>query len=252
MEQGSVPSVDKAPAKYEKYEWKLSQRYKEIALKALHENEAVRNQALQQLREWIAKDPHIIAVRTDPNFLLRFLRPCKFNVPATLSMIQRYLTCRDRYARWFKNLNVTDPKLSALFDAGFLIPLPKKDHMGRQVMIYNLGNLDPTKYTSDDVFRLQECIYQTLFEDEESQVAGYVCVFDYSAITLQHCAMFSLTDFRNFVTCVRKTIPIRISGMLVLKLPAFLAAFYEITMSVLSPKLRQRFKVSDMLRVKSN
>jgi len=237
------PSHDKAPSKYEKYVCKLTPQYKQIAAKALHESDAIRGQALDQLREWIAKDSNIKAVRTDPIFLLSFLRTGKYNVPTAFEILKRYMMARQQFPQWYRNLDVMAQTMNALFDAGFLIPLPKKDDMGRQVMIYNVANLDPTKFTSDDVFRLQECVYQTLFQEEECQVAGFVFIFDYSAITLQHVAMFSLVDFRNFLACVRKAAPIRICNMKVVKMPTFLTAFYEITMNFLSPKLRQRFKV---------
>ena len=70
-------SVDKAPASYEKYVLNVSEKYKNIAENDLREDDNVRNPALKQMREWIAKHPHIKRCRTDASFLLRFLRPKK-------------------------------------------------------------------------------------------------------------------------------------------------------------------------------
>lgn len=239
----AIPHVDKAPEKYDTYECKLSPVYVEIAAKALHENESVRTQALAQMREWIAKDPYIKKCRTDAAFLIRFLRVKKFNVPSACLLLQKYLINRQIYPHWFHKLDVDDPKIVKLLNDGFFIPLPEKDARGRQVVIYRFHNLDSTKYTSTDVFRLQEMCYQTMFDDEESQIAGYVTVFDYSGITMQHVAMFSLVDFRNFCSLVRKSVPIRITSLLVLNMPVFLQAFYEITMSIMQQKLRERFRL---------
>lgn len=113
--------------------------------------------------------------------------------------------------------------------------------MGRQIIIFCFARLDHTKYTSDDVYRLMEMSFQAMYDDEESQIAGFVFVFDYSGITMSHVGMFSLLDFKNFLTCVRKGIPLRITCILVLKMPAYLQPFYEITYSLLSTKLQQRF-----------
>lgn len=235
--------VDKAPEKYDTYEFKLSNVYLEIAAKALHENETIRTQSLIQMREWIAKDPYIKKCRTDASFLIRFLRVKKYNVPAACAFLTKYLINRQLYPHWFKKLDVEDPLIVNLLLDGFFVPLPEKDSRGRQVIIYCFENLDPTKYTSTEVFRLQEMCYQTLFDDEESQIAGYVCIFDYSGITMQHVAMFSLLDFKNWCSLVRKSVPIRITSVLVLNMPGFLQAFYEVTMTVMQQKLRERFRL---------
>ncbi|XP_063698150.1 clavesin-1-like [Culicoides brevitarsis] len=239
----AIPIVDKAPEKYDTYEWTLSDEYAAIAAKVLHENESVRTQSLAQMREWIAKDPYIVSCRTDAAFLMRFLRVKKFNVPAACAQLTKYLVNRQLYPAWYTRLDVDDPLIVKLLLDGFFIPLPDRDSRGRQIVIYRFQNLDPAKYTSTDVFRLQELCFQTMFDDEESQICGYVCVFDYSGMTMQHVAMFSLVDFRNFCSLVRKSVPIRITSILVLNMPAFLHAFYEITMSILQQKLRERFQM---------
>lgn len=238
----AIPIVDKSPEKYDTYEFKLPTVYLEIAAKALHENEAIRTQSLAQMREWIAKDPYIKKCRTDASFLIRFLRVKKYNVPSACALLQKYLINRQVYPHWFKKLDVDDPTVIKLLQDGFFIPLPDRDARGRQVIIYRFENLDASKYTSTDVFRLQEMCYQTMFDDEESQIAGYVCVFDYSGMTMQHVAMFSLVDFRNFCSLVRKSVPIRITSLLVINMPVTLQAFYEITMSIMQKKLQERFR----------
>lgn len=125
----SIPSSDKLPEKYDEYKFTLSTKYKDIAAKALRENELIRSQALTQMREWIAKDPYIKQCRTDANFLLRFLRTKKFNVPDACAMLQRYLINRALYPQWFKNLDIDDTRAMQLMKEGFIIPLPEKDGM---------------------------------------------------------------------------------------------------------------------------
>ncbi|XP_063698149.1 clavesin-1-like [Culicoides brevitarsis] len=234
---------DKAPKKYDSYKPTLPKHFYEIAERALHENEAIRSQSLAQMREWIAKDPNIVKCRTDALFLLRFLRPKKFNVPAACILYQKYLINRQIYADWFKGLDIQDPHLLQLFKEGFFIPLPERDHRGRQIVIYRFENLDASKYSSTDVFRLQEICFQTMYDDEETQIAGFVLVFDYSGITMKHVAMFSLTDYREYAKVVRQSCPVRMTSLLVLNMPAFLRAFYEITVSFMQKKVQDRFQM---------
>lgn len=161
-------------------------------------------------------------------------------------MIHRYLTNRQLYSSWYRELNVEEPCISELLDLGVLTPLRKRDSKGRQIWIYEVGHMDPDKHTSTDFFRLQEILYQTCIDDEETQISGLVCVFNYAGVTMKHTAMFPLLEFKNHISCIRKSIPMRIQASLVLNLPLLAQAFYETTCLLISPKLRERFKVSSI------
>ena len=55
---------------------------------------------------------------SDSLFLLRFLRTKKFSVPLAQEMLERYLAIRQLYPQWFRGLDVSDPKISDILDAG--------------------------------------------------------------------------------------------------------------------------------------
>ncbi|KOB66872.1 Retinaldehyde-binding related protein [Operophtera brumata] len=81
----------------------LPQELREQARVELREELALRDQALAQMRHFIEKHPAIKRCRTDP----------------------------------------LDPKISAVIDAGYLVPLPKRDAEGRRVVLSCMGKLDP-------------------------------------------------------------------------------------------------------------
>ncbi|KAL9699670.1 hypothetical protein quinque_003111 [Culex quinquefasciatus] len=74
-----VHSNCKHPSSYVPYRWTLTDKLKKTAKSELREDENVREQSLAQMRDWIAKSAHIKRCRTDPLFLLRFLRTKKFS-----------------------------------------------------------------------------------------------------------------------------------------------------------------------------
>jgi len=73
---------------------------------------------------------------TDAPFLLRFLRTKKFSVPQACEMLERYLTIRQLYPQWFKNLDPLDKDLEDIIDAGYLVPLLDRED-GRLVSVVN-------------------------------------------------------------------------------------------------------------------
>lgn len=232
--------------KYEEnfpYDFTLEPLYRDFAQKHLHESENIRSQALTQLREWIDKDPAIKRCRRDPIFLLRFLRFKKFNVEASYLAIKKYLSAFQLYSKWLSNMNVDEGPLIQLLSSGMIIPLPERDELGRQIIVYRFGVIDPDVHTAKDVYRLQTLTYHILFEDEETQIAGYSFLVDFSGFSMRHVSMFSLLDFKNLATAVHHIAAIRICKADILNMSRLLQPFYEICMAMMSSKLRRRMKL---------
>lgn len=114
MQTKSITPVDD-------YICKLSSDTQIIAEKELRETEHIRKHAIKSLREWAEKNPRIIKVRLDSNFLLRFLRAKKFSLPMTKEMIERYLVLRHyeyEERKVFQNFDVRLPVMKELLEAG--------------------------------------------------------------------------------------------------------------------------------------
>lgn len=58
------PNLEKVPEEYDPYQCTLSSKFKDIAIEDLREDDTIKSQALAQMREWIAKHPHIKKCRT--------------------------------------------------------------------------------------------------------------------------------------------------------------------------------------------
>lgn len=192
-----------APTEYDPYVCNLAPYYKKIAQDELHEDDNIRTQALSQFREWIAKHPHIKKCRTDSVFLLRFLRTKKFNIQSACDMLEKYLTIRQMYPEWFKNLDCDAPEIAAILDSGYLVPLLERDEQGRQVILSCAAKFDPFKFTAAQMARTHSLIVESLFDDEESQVAGYTFINDEGGLTMSHISLWTLVDIRNMLKCIQ-------------------------------------------------
>ncbi|VVC98957.1 unnamed protein product [Leptidea sinapis] len=93
----------------------LPPELRERARQEIREEPALREEALTQMRHFIEKHPAIRKCRT------------------ACSMLERYLTIRQMYPQWFQKLDPLDPKIAAVIDAGYLVPLPKRDSEGRRI-----------------------------------------------------------------------------------------------------------------------
>lgn len=163
-----------------------------IAETELRETEELRNHGIQFLRDWIDKNPKIIKCRYDTSFLLRFLRARKYSLPAVQLSIERTLMLRQNFMNGvFLNISLDEPNVMDLMDRGFLFPLPKKDKLGRKVLVAQPRVFDFDKHTLRDLIRIVTLTTDTLSEDEENQVRGYTYLIDAAGASLQFLTIAS-------------------------------------------------------------
>uniref|UniRef100_A0A182JRX9 CRAL-TRIO domain-containing protein n=1 Tax=Anopheles christyi TaxID=43041 RepID=A0A182JRX9_9DIPT len=247
--------LNKAPESYAPYSFDLSDKYKIMAQDELREDDDMRENALKQFREWIAKHPLIRKCRTDAPFLLRFLRTKKFSIPAATEMLEKYLTIRQVYPHWFFKLDINDPDLEAIIDSGYLFALPERDEHGRKIIFSNAAKFDTSRFTSAQLIKIHSMVLEALQDEEESQISGYIHVTDDSELNIGFLSIWSFTDIRNLAHCVQNSLPMRQKENHFVNLPSFANKLSEFILSVLSEKLRNRVFVHrgwDELKTKIN
>lgn len=188
---------------FDPYVCPLNTQFKKLAKDELREDENIRTQALAQFREWIAKHPHIKRCRTDAVFLLRFLRVKKFSLQPACEMLEKYLTIRQLYPQWFRNLDIEDKALEEIIDMGYVVPLPERDEHGRQLILTCAGKFDPYRFTSAQMARAHSLVTEALLDDEESQIAGYSHINDEEGLSMGLLSLWSLTDIRAMLKCIQ-------------------------------------------------
>lgn len=235
-----VYSICKNPSKYEPYRFTLDEKYKKIAKAELREDDNLREQSLAQMREWIAKSSYIKKCRTDPVFLLRFLRTRKFSVPQACEMLERYLAIRQTHSQWFMNCNLDDPELEALIDSGYIVPLPQRDRNGAQIVLSIPGNLDLNRVNSTLLARTHFLIHEVLADDEESQICGYVQLLDERHLTMKLLTLWSFVDIKTVADCMQNAIPTRMKSFDIVGLPSSAVTLMEFCVNLLSEKLKKR------------
>ncbi|XP_066263024.1 clavesin-2-like [Euwallacea similis] len=223
----------------EQYICTLPEEEKKKALEELREDDNIREQSLEQFREWINKHPNIKKCRTDAPFLLRFLRTKKFSVPQSCEMLERYLTIRQLYPQWFRNLDPEDKDLKEIIEAGYLVPLLERDN-GRLVLFSCAGKFDPHKYTSADMVRVHSLVTEALMDDEVNQINGYTYINDESGFQMAHISLWSLTDVRNILRCIQNTTPMRHKANHFLNISASAIKLIEFAIGLLNEKLKNR------------
>lgn len=227
----------------DEYVCTLSAETQEIARRELREDDSTREQSLDSLRTWIVKNPRIENCRLDSKFLLRFLRFTKFQVTLAEEVLERYLLLRQAYSIAFHNLDMMNPRMEMLLDRGIVLISPRRDSLGRRLLIVRVGQFDPYKFTNEDVCRLGAIVHETLMEDEESQVRGYIYFCDADGIGFPYLTLFTPKEAVRIVKNGEKTIPMRHKEAHGFNIPFYLKFAVDFGFSLISEKYKKRIKV---------
>ncbi|XP_039444962.1 retinaldehyde-binding protein 1-like [Culex pipiens pallens] len=235
-----IPSLEKVPDQYDDRIGEMSEFYQKIAAEELHESETIREQSLNQLRDWIAKHPNIQKCRTDALFLLRFLRSKKYSFNAASECLERFLAARMVHPHWLTNLDIEDPELNALVTAGYLYPLPERDAHGRTITFNETVQFDATKFKASHATRAHQLVFESLYDQQEVQCAGIVHVYDVSGMTMAQLSLISLNEIKTLAEYMAKATPLRIREFHFINTPGATLALVNIVLQFLSEKLRKR------------
>lgn len=240
-------TVSKLETNHEPYEFTLSEKYRKIAESELNEVDGVREQSLQLMREWIAKNTKIKTCRTDSTFLLGYLRARKFSVPSACARLEAHLCTKQANPQWFHNLTIKDRGVRGVLESGWAIVLPEHDDFGRQVVIINTGRQDPKRFTTTDYYRAIQLVLRLLEDDERNQIAGYVLFYDHVGLTLEKILMFGVGDLRRFSQATLKSMPVRLKMSHNYRMPTLAQFFFEICLHLFPARMRNRFVVTPTL-----
>lgn len=224
------------------YSCKLQKDVQEIAKQELKEDQRTRKRALYEVRKWLKAQTHIKHVRTDANFILRFLRMQKFEIKESCEILDKYLTMRCQHPSWFQNLDCKDTALSDLIDLGYIFALPNRDSQGRRVIFSKASAFDPSRFTTSDMMRAHILTFETLLNNEENQVRGFTYVMDEEGVSWSQLTVWTPSEVSKAFSCCERALPMRHQEIHFLKLPWAMTLVFQFAKSLLSEKIRKRFK----------
>lgn len=90
----------------------------ELAADELNETPERLETDLKVLKEWIKQSPHLQKVRMDDQFLVTFLRGCKFSLEKAKQKFDLYYTVRSHLPEVMLNRDPLDDKLQRIIRLG--------------------------------------------------------------------------------------------------------------------------------------
>ncbi|EDW60480.1 alpha-tocopherol transfer protein-like [Drosophila virilis] len=198
---------------------------------------------LQALRDWLAKQPHL-KCRQDAQFLVAFLRGCKFSLEKAKSKLDHFYTIKSMMPEVFGNRQM-DERNIALCRTGTYVRLPKPfGTAGPRITLTDYSKFDPKIFKMLDLFRYQTLLMERqIREDDNSIISGYIEIIDLSQMSLSFVAQMDFTLIKKMGVFAEKASPTRMKGVHLVNCPKEAAAVLNLAKSLMPTKLQNRFYV---------
>lgn len=222
----------------------LTPELQKVAIEQLNENPDRIDEDIAALRLWINQQPHLKS-RTDDQFLVNFLRGCKYSLEKTKSKLDRFYTLRTKYPEYFVGHNVDVDKLLKLFRFGLVVFLPNPlPNNGPRIALIRMGAYNPDEYNFVEVNRAGSLMGQiVLNEDDHAIMNGVIHIMDLSNVKMGHFTQMTPSFAKKMTVYQEEALPMRTKGTHFINTPGGFDKIFNMFKPMMSKKQQSRLYV---------
>ncbi|XP_073813190.1 retinol-binding protein pinta-like [Musca autumnalis] len=219
----------------------LPETLQKIACEELNEIPERIDDDLRDFREWIQRQRHLKA-RTDDQFLISFLRGCKYSLEKAKSKIDKYYTLKSKYPEFYTIQDIDDPKVIELYKMGIGLHLPTPLHdNGPRIQYVRPGNYPTDKYTFTDVMAIANAFQELNMRfDDYCVVNGYIQILDMSCYSASHILQMTPNVVRKISTFAEDALPLRQRAVHIINASPTFDILLNMVRSLMPVKQQQR------------
>lgn len=215
----------------------LNDEVKKIAVEELRETPEIVEQGIKELRELLKNDPSI-HFPDDDEFLIIFLRPCKYYAKSAFELMKRISDFKEKHKNLLTDL-MPEHEMEAFTKHSVVNVLKDRDHKGRRVLMVNCGGTwDPSKVSSDQLFRMFYLIHEAAILEPETQVRGVVVLMDFEGLGMKQVMAFNPSFSMRLLGFIQDAMPLRLKEVHIVKQPFI----FNMVWSIFKPFVKEKLK----------
>ena len=219
---------------------KLSSELQEIANRELNETPERIQGDIEALRSWIAQNSNLKS-RDDDQFLISFLRGCKFSLEKAKKKIEMFYSARTLTPEFFANRDPCDKFLSEIIDLGLILPLPvDESKQVPRMILTRLGGYNYSKYDFISVMKVTYLMADWCMNNSDvTIISGHINVVDLRGCGISLMTQITPTLIKK-LSSLLEPFPVRIKAIHLVNPPIGIETAFKLFMSVCHEKLRSR------------
>ncbi|GAB0090855.1 alpha-tocopherol transfer protein-like [Sergentomyia squamirostris] len=221
----------------------LSEHLALIAQTELNEVPERIEEDINALKIWIGKQPHLRA-RTDDQFLVAFLRGCKYSLERVKRKIDIYYSVKTNTYDYVTKSDPLCDKNQYFIKQGLVLSLPNTvTPDGARIVFIRPGLYDPAKITMIDIMRYNILMYDILILDDQWTVCGGIGVLDLINVTMAHIVQCTPISMKKMSVICQDAVPLRLKGIHLVNAPPGFETVFNLFKRFLNEKNRNRLHV---------
>ncbi|KAK9687076.1 CRAL/TRIO domain [Popillia japonica] len=196
---------------------------------------------LKELQELLENDK-TIKYDTDEEFLMCFLRPCKFYARSAYELMRRIADFRAKYKDSLYGI-LPEQEKGAMCSSVVNV-LKERDHKGRRVLIIGVGSTwNPSEIHIDRLFRILYLLHLAAMFEPETQIRGIVVVMDYKGAEMKQISAFTPFFAMKLISFLQDALPMRLKEIHIVNNPYLFNIIWYMIKPLLRSKLRNRIHI---------
>ncbi|XP_016966846.1 alpha-tocopherol transfer protein-like [Drosophila biarmipes] len=222
----------------------LTPELQKVANEQLKEDPERLEADLQTFKTWIEQQPHLNP-RMDDQFLVAFLRGCKYSLERAKSKLDKYYTLKTKYPEYFRVTSTTEGKFREIHRTGAIIYLPTPlNETGPRIGIMRMGVCPVDKYHILEVMKVAQAMQEiAIFEDDYANVNGLVFIMDMKDSTAAHMFQMTPSMAKKMTVFSEEALPLRLKAQHFINTITGFEQVFNMFKPMMSKKMQSRLFV---------
>lgn len=219
---------------------KLSDELQKVALEELNEVPERIQTDVDLLRVWLSQASHLKA-RDDDQFLVTFLRGCKYSLEKAKKKIEMFYVARTITPEFFTQRDPSDKFIQEIINLGLILPLPVDESKSDpRIILTRLGGYDYSKYDFLSVMKVTYLMADwCMIHSDVTVICGHISIVDLRGCGISLMSQITPSMVKK-LSSLLEPFPVRIKAIHLVHPPKGIETMFRLLMSVCHEKLRSR------------
>ncbi|KAM7344537.1 alpha-tocopherol transfer protein-like isoform 2-T2 [Cochliomyia hominivorax] len=222
----------------------LTEDLQKLANEKLNENEKDIENELKIFREWISQQAYLKS-RTDDQFLIAFLRNCKYDLSQAQQKLINYYEGPQNNPDLLKRPKMEDERFRKLLKNGVVVNLPVPLRpLGPRVLLVRNGAFDPKEFTFAEVTQFRQLMQDILFlNDDIAVLSGIIYILDFGEVTASHYLQVSPSALKKVSQYLEEGVPLNLISNHFINTASGFASLYNLAKRFMPAKTQNKMFV---------